>query len=286
MDTLQEAADMGGATFTVYYYSEDEMTPAATAKLKVAATPKAPKLSMKLAKTFSLKLKDNIKYRAFTKEAGEPEEEAGKDTWTAGNGQALTMKSLFGADFVAELPIDGEFVLNDTMQLQTKTIDKKGKKVDSRITTTTIYKSTVTPGAVNAVITNKTTAKKSGTTTDAAIEFKTAGLTLSQDAVVSSGAVVTLQYYDTTGKKWKDVKGTSQTITFKSGKIPDKIYVRVKGVDYKAGDAKKGTKTAWFEAPGCVMTITMDKNDPASSTYSITDSAISLKSADVEYEYR
>ena len=194
----------------------------------------------------------------------------------------MTIHGLF-EDYVRESAVSGEYVLNENMQLQAKTFDKNNKKVDSRISTTTVYKSTVTPGAVNAVITSKTNTNKSGTTTDASIQFKTAGLTLSQEAVVSSGDVVTLQYND--GSKWKDIKGTNQTITFKSGKIPDKIYVRVKGVDYKAGDAKKGTKTAWFEAPGCVMTINMDKNDPASSTYSITSSAISLKATDVDYNY-
>lgn len=166
IDILQNAADFGGATFNVTYYSTDAMTPSATAKLKVSATPKAPKLSLKIAKAFSLKFKDTNQYRTFVK--GLDEEKVAEVKWETGNGQALTMEDLFGKDnVIATATSTTDFVLNDTMQLQVKTIDKKGKKTDFKITTETIYKSVATPNAINAVIENDV--KISKTTTNAAI---------------------------------------------------------------------------------------------------------------------
>lgn len=271
IETLQNAADFGGAAFTIAYISDDEMTASATAKLKVSATPKAPKVSLKIAKAFSLKFKDTNQYRTFAKDL--EEEDVEKVKWNTGNGQALTMEGLFGKDNVTATAASAtDFVLNNTMQLQAKTIDKKGKKMDSRIATTTIYKSAATPGAVNATVSN-TVKKGKSITTDASIKFATTDLALSQAEAVSSGAVVTLQYYDTTSKKWKDVKNTEKAVTFKSGKIPDKVYVRVKGVDYKA--AKGDTKASYYEAPGRILTITLDKDDPENkSTYDFDGTAV------------
>jgi hypothetical protein len=280
---LKSAADFGGANFIVTYIPERKDTDdpltvqlRGTGKLKVSATPKAPKVALKLAKGFSLKFKDTIKYRTFVSDTDEPE------TWTTGNGQALTMDTLFGTDHVTKTPTD-DYVLNDTMVIQAKTYDKNQKKMDSKITTTTVYASTATPSALTNVKveqTVNTNTKKNTTTTDASIKFDTKDLTLTQSATVSSGAVVTLQYYDSTNKKWKDVN-TSKGVTFKSGKIPTTVYVRVKATDYAA--AKGDKKASQYEAAGKILTIKLDSNSPAdASTYDengtpVTAGAISTK---------
>jgi hypothetical protein len=277
---LTDTANFGGATINVTYVSKDRMTPNATAKLKVSATPKAPSVNLKLAKAFSLKFKDSIEYRTYAK--GTSAKEVSKISWTAGSGQAMTIDELFGTHVEKAASSDTDFVLNDTMQIQAKTVDKNQKKTDSRIATTTVYKSAATPSAVNAVIKNISKKVKGGdVTTGATITFATTGLSLSQDAEVSSGAVLTLQYLEKDGTKWKDVSKNKKSITYATNdKIPEEIYVRVKAVDYKAG--KNNTKTAYYEAPGYVMTIKLDKDDPANnSLYTTTDKAISLKSADI-----
>jgi hypothetical protein len=274
---LQRAADFGGATFTVTYKSKDTdtdntITPPATAKLKVSATPKAPTVGLKIAKAFTLKFKNTMEYRTFVKGESEPEK------WDDGTNTALTLATLFGDKNVTKTDPD-DYVLNDTMVIQARTA-AKGTKTASKITTTTVYKSAATPSAVNVVIKTDTTTKKEVTTTGATIEFNTEGLSLTQNDAVSSSAVVALQYYDSTAKKWQDVKSTNKVV-YKSGKVPDTLYVRVKGTDYKA--AKGTTLASQYEAAGKVLTITLDKNDPANeSKYNYNGTAATAGAIDAK----
>ena len=276
MKFLEKVADAGGSSFTVTYQSTDAMEPAATAKLKVSATPKAPKIGLKLAKAVSVSFK-NAGYTTF--KATDTAPKKGTDHWvkTVDKQDLKSLSDLFGdsatkytsAQIAESVIPDDAYVLPDNMKVQAYTL-AKSKKLDSRIATSLVYASAPTPSSVNVEISNSTKTTKGETEVNGAkIKFKVGDLTTTQAA--SGGALaVTLQNYDTEGKKWKDVTDGKE-VTFKDSKFPDYVFVRVKGGDYKV----KGSSTTYYEAPGHIMAIKLDEDDPENdSAYATTDSSI------------
>ena len=252
IEQLQNLADFGGGTVIVEYRSNDTMTPLATAKLKVPGVANAPKVGLKLAKGINLNVKDTMSYRTFKVSDGDA-----KAQWVAGTGKVESLETIFGKDNVVKT---GDIeTLENNMKIQIKT-NAKGKKLDSKIGTTTVYASAAAPTATNVKITNQVTTGKNPVT-NASITFSTTGLTLTQAKSVSNSAIAVLEYKTKGSNKWTEVKSNKPTVTIKNNKLPDEIYVRVKATDESA---KKG-KEAAYEVAGHVMTITVNKQDPASS---------------------
>jgi len=268
---LQEIADIGGGQVEVTYYpaNEDSYAPPTVVKAKIAGPKAAPKLGLKLAAGFNLKLKDSIKYRSFKEDTTDTKE----IQWNVGKGStAMTVPDLFATEFLKEVKVDSltEYVLKDNMKIQIKTFDKNGKKSDSKVGTTTVYASAATPTALNVKIENKDVKKGKTTTTAAAVTFTVGDLKPTQTIAGKSSATSTLQYYvPGVTRKWTDAKA-SKTLQIANNKLPEKIYVRTKGIDASS----KRTGTTFYEAASHILTIEVNKQDPKASKYAVTDSAI------------
>lgn len=292
---LQSMVDLGGGSVQITYkqydydfgysdefeqkkgesdadYMKRLLTPSSKAvKVKIAGQAAAPKNSLKLAlnKALSFKLKSTQEFRVYSADASDE-----GLTWTTAATSAYTaLDTLFGDKYTTK-DASGEYTLNENMKFQLRTAanDAKGKPA-SKITTTTIYGSTTTPAAItNVKVENKAVTKKNVTTTSASITFDTKDLELMQVSSASNSGItakVVLQYKSDKDTKWKDAKTTP--VVYTNANIPDVIYVRVKGTNAAATAKAK----SYLEAPGKVLTIKLDKQDPENaSTYNYDGTAV------------